>query len=252
MPRRPEPNTSTTAARWPAHVRVPVALIHDVESGRLPPRCLAAYVAIAKHADSAGLAWPSQATIGALMGASERTAKRAVGELLEAGWLRKTRQPATRRGRMGTNAYVVLRRADQVPPVARGEVPPVAPDQVPPMAPELVPVKLGPPEPQLALGLDHSPAKCEPTTAPDGAESDVRTSEERCGWSTGHDCPHRAMATMGERGEPDPLCRDCWAAEPHHAVRLQAHRDHLAHQSDPRTGDARRAIAAQFGRGGEL
>lgn len=202
-------------------VMVPVALVEQVERGELPPRALMAYVAIARHVDwqkAPGLAFPSQARIGALMGASERTAKRAVSELLAAGWIRKTRQPETRRGRYSVNAYVVLREADpprvtetrrpadQVPPVAPGEVPPVAPDQVPPVAHEVEPRELEPRElEQLAL-FDSSPEMLEADTdgcAVEAGKYDTGEVCERCGNGV-----RRASA---EHGDIDPICADCHA-----------------------------------------
>lgn len=93
--------------RWD-HVRVHVCLLKDP---RLGAEELAVYIGLAAHAELAsGRSFPSQATLGAYAGLSDRTVRRVIDVLVEALYLRVEERPGK------ANVYVLL-------PPPRTEIP---------------------------------------------------------------------------------------------------------------------------------
>lgn len=216
----------SVADRGAPFVMVPVELLAEVETGALSWRALLAYVGLRKHANEADgwLAFPSRATVGRTVGISEASAKRGLSELLRAGWIRRTRQPPSARGRMATNAYTVLLRPDlearHGPRVSQtrgddeadhGSHRPVESGLTDPrprvsQTRELDPIEQDPTELEQLELFDSSPETLEPDT--DGCAVEVGrydTGEvcERCG--------NGVRRVSVEHGDIDPICADCAA-----------------------------------------
>ncbi|MGA9135776.1 MAG: helix-turn-helix domain-containing protein [Candidatus Sulfotelmatobacter sp.] len=89
--------------------RLPFTLVENVvlEDQELGPVDLLVYIALAKHADSDGVCWPSMATLGKLARCARETVARSIARLEARGYLR--RSPRFRDdGGVTSNAYRLM------------------------------------------------------------------------------------------------------------------------------------------------
>ena len=105
--------------------RLPFTLIENIvlEDQELGPVDLLVYIALAKHADSDGVCWPSMATLGKLARCARETVARSIAHLGARGYLELT--PRFRPdGGVTSNAYRLM-------PIEVKKYPPVTQDDTP-------------------------------------------------------------------------------------------------------------------------
>ena len=98
--------------------QVPDALVED---DRTNCYHLAAFNVLAMHGNKDGRCWPSVARIAKLMNCTPNTARKAVNELAELGWLILVRRYDEKTGEQMSNLYILQHSLDRA-----------APDEVPP------------------------------------------------------------------------------------------------------------------------
>lgn len=73
----------------------------------LPHRAVSVYMYLRDRADPQGRCWPAARTIGRELGLSHSTVKRAIGDLVKSGYLKK--EPRYREnGSKSSNLYTLL------------------------------------------------------------------------------------------------------------------------------------------------
>ena len=114
--------------------RLPFTLIENVilEDAALGPVDILVYLAIAKHADSGGVCWPSQACIAKTARVHRATVAEALKHLETRGYLKRTARFKPD-GAVTSNAY-------QLMPIEPRKHPPVAQDDTPHRPQRLAPV----------------------------------------------------------------------------------------------------------------
>jgi DNA-binding MarR family transcriptional regulator len=98
----PVTNRKATGERW---AKLAARAVADPN---LKARTVRVLTAIGIHADRDGTAWPSQETLGTIVGVRRETVCRDVKQLLQSGYLDRYRKPTTR-GRF-RNVYRLLYR----------------------------------------------------------------------------------------------------------------------------------------------
>jgi len=114
--------------------RLPFTLIENIvlEDQELGPVDLLVYIALAKHADTDGVCWPSMATIGKLARCARGTVARSIARLEARGYLKRTARFRPDGG-VTSNAYKLM-------PIEARRYPPVIDDDTPCLAERHPPV----------------------------------------------------------------------------------------------------------------
>lgn len=138
-----------------AHVRLPLELLETWAAARVPGRAWRTLMALAAHANREGLAWPGPARIGRLAKIDPADARDALGDLAEAGLIKRAgtvptpNGPANRWQIIGLGRDVVTSSTQgQNAPSTQGESAPVQkrpPRVIPRAAPRATPRVKSPP-----------------------------------------------------------------------------------------------------------
>ena len=85
---------------------MPIRIKRDIYGQKLPSRAKAVYIYLCDRADAEGVCFPSHRTIGADLGLSVSTVKRALADLEQAECIKKCARTLKRGGRT-SNVYQV-------------------------------------------------------------------------------------------------------------------------------------------------